>query len=220
MASLESGCMGVTMGLRQTFRFPNFTGIRVDNRRTEEIKLVPQKELKEQLVETVQQLVKPEPADIKIKAEITAVEIQPEILNAEHGHKISPKDDTSPKVQVTSLLATDMVVPTMPVTPLPLGNKWNNMSPKIREPPTSANIPNVHVLHGPSSTHVHNPRYSRRIQRSNNNAGAYKEIQITPVHIEPPSPSGLKTQLADPVLSQDDGDPIIGGELIRVRTGG
>ena len=27
-----------------------------------------------------------------------------------------------------------------------------------------------------------------RITRSNNNAGEYKEIQITPVHIEPPSP--------------------------------
>ena len=171
-------------------------------------------------METVQQLVKPDPADIKIKAEITAVEIQPEILNAEHGHNTSPKDDTSPKVQVTSLLATDMVVPMMPVTPLPLGNKWNNMSPKIREPPTSAIIPNVHVLYGPSSTHGHNLRHSRRTTRSNNNAGAYKEIRITPVHIEPPSPSGLKTQLADPVLSQDDGDPIIGGGLIRVRTGG
>ena len=36
-----------------------------------------------------------------------------------------------------------------------------------------------------------------RITRSNNNAGAYKEIQITPVHIEPSFPSGLKTQLAD-----------------------
>ena len=93
----------------------------------------------------MKQLMKPEPADIKNKAEITAVQIQPEILNTEHGHYTSLKDDTSPKVQVTSLLATDMVVPTMPVTPLPLGNKWNNMSPKILEPPTSANIPNVHV---------------------------------------------------------------------------
>ena len=218
----------------------------------------------QQIAATVQQLMKPESADIK--AEITAIEKQQEILNVvdehpspsainiaslepddltvipdiqESSYETSPKDDISPKVQLTSLpepdavvqttsvLEPDTVVQTTSVTPPSPGSKWNNMSPRIREPPKSENNQNVYALHGLSGIHVHKPRGSRRITRGSNNTGAYKDnntgaykdTQITPVHIEPPSQLGLKTQLADPVLSQDDGDPIIGGGLIRARTG-
>jgi len=206
----------------------------------------------QQIVATVQQLMKPESADIK--AEITAIEKQQEILNVVDEHpspsainiaslepddltvipdiqesscETSPKDDISPKVQLTSLLKPETVVQTTSVTPPSPGSKWNNMSPRIREPPKSENNQYVYALHGLSGIHVHKPRGSRRITRSSNNTGAYKDnntgaykdAQITPVHIEPPSQLGLQTQLADPVLSQDDGDPIIGGGLIRARTG-
>ena len=98
--------------------------------------------------------------------------------------------------QETTHLGSETATPTNVTKQPSSGNKWNDQSPKIREPPPAANNPKVHVLHGLPCIRGHNPRDSRRITRNNINTGAHKTTNDNSVIFEPHLPSGIKSRIA------------------------
>ena len=125
----------------------------------------------------------PKTAVLPLKFQTVISEIQENVTNS------SPIDN-APE---TTHLGSEMVTPTHFTKQPSSGNKWNNHSPKIREPPPADYSPKVHVSHGLPCIRGHNPRDSRRITRMNINTGAQKTINDYSVFLEPHVPSGIKS---------------------------
>ena len=140
----------------------------------EEVKLVPQEIIGSEELKEVPDQLPIQPSVLSITAEMRS-DVPTIVSNIQDNVPGTyPSDNTSPEVPVTSLTATAMVPSPMTVpTPSSPSNKWNNMPPKIREPPPSYQNPKVHALHGFSRIRGHNSRDSRRITWSYNNSGAY-----------------------------------------------
>ena len=171
----------------------------------EEVKLVPQEIIGSEELKEVPDQLPIQSSVLSITAEMRS-DVPTIVSNIQDNVPGTyPSDNTSPEVPVTSLTATAMVPSTTTVpTPSSPSNKWNNMSPKIREPPPSYQNPKVHALHGFSRIRGHNSRDSRRLTRSYNNSGAYKVIQDPPDYFEPPLPSGLMSQVAQQLDDSTD----------------
>ena len=128
----------------------------------------------------------PKTAVLPLKFQTVISEIQENVTNS------SPIDN-APE---TTHLGSEMVTPTHVTKQPSSANKWNDHSPKIREPPPADYSPKVHVSHGLPCIRGHNPRDSRRITRMNINTGAYKTMNDNPVIFEPHLPSGIKSRIA------------------------